>query len=697
MGLMRSSSGNQWTQTTSYSGIQIQATSAAIPVPIIYGRNIIAPNIIWYDGFGCWASVSGKGSAKVWTAHYYADVIMGLCEGPIGGVGNVWQSSTVPTTLGGLGLTLATGATPQPVWPRLTAKYAGQALAYPGTAYVYGQTFNLGTSATVNSSNVEVFGLLSGSGFNHLDADPAQVVFDFLTNSQYGVGFPAGSISADSLYNAVYGYQTYCAAAGIAISPVLKDLERASSILARWLQITNSTAIWSDGMLKIIPFADAAISNHGASFTPNLTALYALSDEDLVYSQGEDPIQITRSDPYALANWQSVEIQSRDDNYNSGPVTAFDQSMIERFGLRVGSTVTTHEICDVGIGQTVAQLILQRGLYVRNIFKFKLSEEFCLLEPMDIVELTDAALGLSGLAVRITEIDEDVDGALSITAEEVCAGVATAVAYPTQPTSNGAPVVSVTPNAINAPLLFEPPPSLTGNIPQLWAAVSPQGGDANWGGCVVWASADGVSYNQVTTLYAAATQGVLASALPSFSGANPDSADSLGVDLTESAGALASTTGASAAAGVTMCYVGGEYLSFTTATLSAASQYVLTGLYRGQAGSSSNGASSGAGFCLLDAAIMKYNLVGSFVGQTIYLKFQSFNILGGGVQDVSACAAYAYTIAGTGALGAVTSALAVGSAMDFGHVAGDGLSGSDDYGTVASPVSTVIDLGNCSS
>ena len=65
------------------------------------------------------------------------------------------------------------------------------------------------------------------------------------------------------------------------------------------------------------------------------------------------------------------------------------------YGPRVGSTITAHEICDeFTIGPMVAQLILQRALYVRAKYTFKLSWEFCLLDPMDVVSLTDAALGL---------------------------------------------------------------------------------------------------------------------------------------------------------------------------------------------------------------------------------------------------------------------------------------------------------------
>ncbi len=56
---------------------------------------------------------------------------------------------------------------------------------------------------------------------------------------------------------------------------------------------------------------------------------------------------------------------------------------------------------------------------MRNIYKFKLGWRYALLEPMDIVLISDAALGLSQAPVRITQIEEDQDGELTITAEEI--------------------------------------------------------------------------------------------------------------------------------------------------------------------------------------------------------------------------------------------------------------------------------------
>jgi hypothetical protein len=707
MGFLRA--GNSNTQITKYSGLQVQTTSSSVPVPISYGANILAPNCFWYQNFQAHPQTSGgKGGGKGGGGRtpssytYSCAIMMGIGEGPIAGIGNIWQTSTAAVDLAALGLSLFGGSSPQSVWSYLAAAFPAQALTYPGVAYASNSNYDLGASASVGDNNFEVFGILHGSGVNGVDADPAQVISDFLTSPQYGVGFPGASIDATSLFanSGDSSYQTYCWANYLAISPVLNMQETASSILTRWLQLTNATAVWSGGLLKIIPYGDSAITGGSASsqktWTPNVTPVYDLTDEDFLHTQGEDPVKITRSDPYSAYNQQAIEIQSRDDAYNTGPIVAFDQSAINRFGLRIGSTITAHEICNRQVAQTSVQLILQRGLYIRNTFAFKLSMEFCFLDPMDLVTLTDPALGLNNTVVRIVDIEEDADGALTVTAEEFPQGVATSALYPTQVKSNGVPNSSVAPQPVNTPLILEPPPSLTGNVAQLWIGASGQNGDPNWGGCVVWASLDGNSYAQVARIGSPARQGALSSPLPAFSGVNPDSTDTLGVDLTESGGVLSSTSAASAAAGVTLCYVDGEYLAYTTATLTAASKYNLSGLYRGLNGSTPRAHASGGGFCLLDSAILDFDVPNADIGQTIYLKLQSFNIFGGAAQELSTCSAYPHQIQGTGVLGPVAAALAVGTAMDYG-LASQVVSETDEFGTVSAAVVSVIDLGNCTS
>lgn len=167
------------TTDTVYFGLQVQGTSAAVPVPIVYGHNIVAPNVIWYANFQAHVESGGKGGGKGGGGKtgktgsspnyvYTADIIMGICEGPIAGVGKVWQTSPVAFNLEMLGLSLFDGTTPQAVWSYLAAKYPTEALTYPGTAYVCAPSWYLGPTAGINTSNFEVYGVLAGSGFMEL-------------------------------------------------------------------------------------------------------------------------------------------------------------------------------------------------------------------------------------------------------------------------------------------------------------------------------------------------------------------------------------------------------------------------------------------------------------------------------------------------------------------------------------------------
>src|SRR6185437_9691295 len=253
-----------------YTALQLQTSVSIMPIPIVWGKTKIAPNLIWYANFQAVPGGSGKGTggkgglvgggAPSSEYTYTADIIMALCEGPINAIGYVWKDLGV-YGLEQLGLGYFNGSTPQIVWPYLEALYPYNALAYQGTAYVWGAGYNLGTAAAIGNHNFEVFGPLSGSSVHGIDdANVALVLQDFLTNAQYGVGFNPASIDSVSLLTGPGSMQAYCRAMGYAFSPALVSQEQASSILTRWLQIFSTAAVWSGGLLKFIAYADTAIS-----------------------------------------------------------------------------------------------------------------------------------------------------------------------------------------------------------------------------------------------------------------------------------------------------------------------------------------------------------------------------------------------------------------------------------------------------
>ena len=74
-------------------------------------------------------------------------------------------------------------------------------------------------------------------------------------------------------------------------------------------------------------------------------------------------------------------------------------------------------------------------------------------------------------------------------------------------------------------------------------------------------------------------------------------------------------------------------------------------MYRGLYGSAASAHGAGTPFALLaNANMFKFTLPTStsLIGQTVYFKFQSFNLYGSATQDISTCTAYPYTVTGLG-------------------------------------------------
>ena len=111
---------------------------------------------------------------------------------------------------------------------------------------------------------------------------------------------------------------------------------------------------------------------------------------------------------------------------------------------------------------------------------------------------------------------------------------------------------------------------------EAWAAVA--GTIPEWGGCEVWASFDDLSYQKVGEIEGRARYGVSTADFPA--GADPDTADTLHVDLSASLGELETATQADADGGATLSVIGGEMIAWRDATLTGSNAYALGGYIR---------------------------------------------------------------------------------------------------------------------
>lgn len=722
----RSHMQQQQIQLPQYTGLQLPSSSSALPIPISYGLNRLGVNIIYYSNFQAIPILQaqqsggkgggGGGGLQIVGYYYVANLELAFCEGPITGVGQVFvgqkqyiYSASSPNPLGfnlpkfvdsGYVTTpmLALGTSVQLPWSVLggyDGSLSSTALAYRGVAYLASAPYNLGQGASVGSIQFEIAGLLYGTGANEIDADPALVIQDFLTNPKHGAEFPSDELDTASLLGASgdSSVQTYCRALGLCFSPQIVSQEAGNSVVSRWLQLLSLGAYYSGGRLRIVPFGDTDVHGlDGTIWVAPITPVADLDDDAFLERSDSDPVTVDIVDPINLPTVQVVEALNRSGvsvenalivsqisetisqmqrltgqggggnlpqpqglpQYNPTPVYARDLSMAQRFGVRVAQTISAHEVCDLNVASTIAQIILQRTLHIRKKFTFSLDWRYCRLEPMDIVTITDRWLGLDMKTVRILEVHEGDDWCSEYTAEDFIKGVSTPGPNLTSGTSYQGTNTAQAAPPVDAALIYEPPVGVTSGLAEIWFGASGGVGgtaDPNWGGANVWASLDGISYDQVGTINGAMPSGTLTAVFPDSTGF--DTTNVLSVDLTQSGADLNSTSDVNAqlgAANLTLVGSGaaGELLAFATAVLTAANEYDLTRIQRALFGTTHSAWQQGEPFAVMQN-ILKLTLAPQYVGQTLYVKFQSFNAYGAGLQDISTCTVYTYPSTGNGA------------------------------------------------
>lgn len=476
-------------------------------------------------------------------------------------------------------------------------------------------------------------------------------------------------------------YQAWCMAAGLWISPAYTDQTQASSMLDDIGTGTYAEFVWSSGVLTLVPRATAAVSGNGYTYNPPSQPLFDLGIDDFLpntnptgtvsASANDDPVIVTRQRASDQLNDIKIEALDRANQYAPTIVEATDQALIDKYGRRASAPKSLHMFCDIGAANVSAQLQLQ-DQYIRNNYSITLDARYVVLDPMDLVTLTDPDYpDMDEIPVRVLTVTENDDGTLSITLEDYLGNLGVAAEYNLNTGSGIARNFNEDPGPVNAPVLFAYPISLAQNQGLAVGAAVSGTNPGLYGGCQVWISSQEAGpYRYLGQMTSAARMGVTTADFPA--GIDPDTTDTLSVDLTESDGTLSSGTQSDADQGNTSCLVrgasGDEWVSYETATLTSANKYNLGGyLRRGLYSSTILDHPSGSPFVRLDDIIFQIPYQASQIGQTVYLKFAAFNIYGGGVESLGTVTAYPIVLPQPPAPPAVTgfSAEQVGGAVAF--------------------------------
>jgi len=397
------------------------------PITIAYGLNKVSMTLGWYNGFRAIKQDSGggKGGGKGagGSYKYYANVLFFVCEGPILSFGKFWRDKDKSATTTPKVLSKGSDGDYDVVpWDFIVTKYPAEALAYRGTAYLASSGYPLRDGAVLGNHSVEVRGRMitnSPGTQNEKDAFIKDVILDFVENPHYGV-VDANTYQFSYDFSALHDYTR---ARGLLISPVLASRKPANEWLKEWLMVANAACIFSEGVLKFPPYADLSYSNSFATYTPDTAIRYHFDDDNI-----DQLLKPERKNPADCYNKIQVDCLSRVRDYNKHPIEVKDEADIRLNGLRTAEKLTFESICLPSIAMVVAHTELSKGLNIRNTYTISTSWDADLLEPLDFITITDAALGLNNTRCRIVSIEDDEvtesgGATIRIRAEEAPIGV----------------------------------------------------------------------------------------------------------------------------------------------------------------------------------------------------------------------------------------------------------------------------------
>ncbi|MFI5230058.1 MAG: hypothetical protein ACHQWU_13375, partial [Gemmatimonadales bacterium] len=193
-------------QKPDINGMYLASSIVSAAIPLVYGQARITGNLIQFPEqpkTDTASKVARRMKGTVATNRYFAPVIIGLCEGPIAGIGRVWQDVDDSRDFGtyyqpqrGWGLLLGTAA--QTAWTWIAGAHPDQALNYPHLAYVVNQNLDL-PNGSVPQLGWEINGLFQVGGLV-LDANAADIITDYLTDVTHGLAWPSAKLADLTAY-----------------------------------------------------------------------------------------------------------------------------------------------------------------------------------------------------------------------------------------------------------------------------------------------------------------------------------------------------------------------------------------------------------------------------------------------------------------------------------------------------------------
>jgi len=400
-------------------------------VPLLWGTvRVDGPNVVWYDDLDQVAIIEKIktglfSSQKVVIGHSYRlGMQFAIARGPVDALTGLWigddQVWTGSVAHGGT-FTLDDdelfggdedgdggfegtfeffeGNSTQSASSYLSTfqTQGGDTPAYRGTCYIAPSSENwyVGNSTTIKPWKFELkrtpngLALIDGKEeVNGADANPANVIYEIMTNSEWGLGYSASDIdttnfttAATTLYDEGFGFSLLLTSPREA-SEVIRQIEEQVDCVVRY---NHASAKWEIKLIR-------------ADYTPG--TMPEVTVDNMV-----ELVNYSRGSWEGTSNIVRVQFNDRTDEYKQTYATAQDSANVRIQDVDLSVTKNYPGVMD----RTQANNLAWRDLRVLSYPLAKASvvvdRTFWDALPGDVVEFTHAYLDIDTLPMRIMSMD----------------------------------------------------------------------------------------------------------------------------------------------------------------------------------------------------------------------------------------------------------------------------------------------------
>jgi hypothetical protein len=424
-----------WVVPTTPTAVPAPSPSWALagntrPMPLAYGTVRASGIAVFYRDRTADTTWAKQGAIWVqFTSGVSAAIIFAICEAPVVGITRVWSAAeqhqldvindftdTDTDPLFGTSNGTAVVAETSTAWTYLVGtKAEGQ--TYSGTAHIYSSKWAL-REGKIPDLSFEVEGLATSTAPWTVEANPADVLIDMLTHARRGLGLSTSDVETDlgPDRTANSSFRRYCTAMGLGVSRLITEREPTLTLVESLLQACNSTWVWSEGKFKAIVLDAESRTGNGATYTPATAT--TIDEQEILLERGSDPVSCRTIPDADTYNAWPVRFRNRESDYNEVTTEWIEPADAATREVRRADVVTNPWIATMAHAHRLSAWLAQQSLYTRNRYRFRLSPRWCLLEPGDMLSLSESTFGLSAVKCRIVNVEEAPDGTRTVEADE---------------------------------------------------------------------------------------------------------------------------------------------------------------------------------------------------------------------------------------------------------------------------------------